>query len=160
MKVSPLLYIGQFNPMSIPNNSCSTFNSFTFRTKQQNILYPFSFAEKDAIHRRASGTVEHSSTPLDGSNVSTKDRQDNTPSCIEAPEQEVQCNYFPDQETLTEMNDDNNDSLELNDEEDPSPPNSASGIVGLSPTPLYNVSLFHQTEDSWIFSLIYGYKWW
>ena len=129
--------IGQFNPMSIPNKNCSTFNSFAFRTKQQNILYPFSFVEKDTIHRRA----------LDVSNEATIFGQGNTPSWIEAPEQEVQWNYFPDQETLTETNDDNNDSLELNDEEDPSPP-------------LYNISLFQQREDSWISSLIYKYRWW
>jgi hypothetical protein len=72
-----------------------------------------------------------------------------SPSWIEPPKQEVQWNYFPDQETLTEENDDKY-IPELNDEEDPLPPNS----------PLYNVSLFHQTEDSWISSLIYGYRWW
>ena len=72
-----------------------------------------------------------------------------TPSWIEPPEQEVQWNYFPDQDILTETNDDK-DLTELNNEEDPSPPNS----------PLYNETLFNPTEDSWITSLIYGYRWW
>ncbi len=129
MKASPLSSIGQFNPNSIPIHSCSTFTSHSFRTKQRNITYPFSFVEEE--------NKESSPTASD------------FPSWIEPPEQEVQWNYFPDQDILTETNDDK-DLTELNDEEDPSPPNS----------PLYNVSLFHQTEDSWISSLIYGYRWW
>ena len=128
MKASPLSYIGQFNPNSIPIYSCSTFTSHSFRTKQRNIIYPFSFLAQD-----------FSSSPT----------SNDPPSWIEPPEEEVQWNYFPNQETLTEENDDK-DFPELNDEEDPSPSNS----------PLYNVSLFHQTEDSWISSLIYGYRWW
>ncbi len=129
MIVSPLSSIRQFNPNSMPIHSCSTFTSHSFRTKQRNIPYPFSFVEEE--------------------NKDSSPTANDSPSWIEPPEQEVQWNYFPDEETLTEENDDN-DFSELNDEEDPSPPNS----------PLYNVSLFHQTEDSWISSLIYGYRWW
>ena len=129
MIVSPLSSIGQFNPTSMPIHSCSTFTSHSFRTKQRNIAYPFSFVEEE--------------------NKDSSPTANDSPSWIEPPEQEVQWNYFPDEETLTEKNDDN-DFSELNDKEDPSPPNS----------PLYNVSLFHQTEDSWISSLIYGYRWW
>ncbi len=128
MKVSPLSYIGQFNPKSMPIHSCSTFTSHAFRSKQRNIVYPFVFL----------GDLLFSSPTANDS-----------PSWIEPPEQEVQWNYFPDQDILTETNDDK-DLTELNDEEDPSPPNS----------PLYNASLFSQTEDSWITSLIYGYRWW
>jgi hypothetical protein len=139
MKVSPLSSIGQFNPNSMPIHSCSTFTSHSFRTKQRNIAYPFSFVEESLF----------SSSPT----------ANDPPSWIEPPEQEVQWNYFPDEETLTETND-NKDFSELNDEEDPSPPNSASGIDRLRLTPLYNVSFFNPTEDSWITSLIYGYRWW
>ena len=161
MKISPLPYIGQFDPNSIPTYSFSPFISHTVpyshsllekkdQTRQRNIVIPFSSPT-------ANDPLCISQIEVERIDQSTEGRQVDTPSWIESPEQEVQWNYFPDQETLTETND---DSLELNDEEDPSPPNSASGIVGLSPTPLYNVSLFHQTEDSWISSLIYGYKWW
>jgi len=129
MKVSPLSSIGQFNPNSMPIHSCSTFTSHSFRTKQRNIAYPFSFVEEE--------------------NKDSSPTANDSPSWIEPPEQEVQWNYFPDEETLTKENDDK-DFPELNDEEDPSPPNS----------PLYNVSLFHQTEDCWISSLIYSYRWW
>ena len=129
MIVSPLSSIGQFNPNSMQIHSCSTFTSHSFRTKQRNIVYPFSFVEEE--------------------NKDSSPTANDSPSWIEPPEQEVQWNYFPDEETLTETND-NKDFSELNDEEDPSPPNS----------PLYNVSLFNQTEDSWISSLIYGYRWW
>ena len=139
MKVSPLSSIGQFNPNSMPIHSCSTFTSHTFRTKQRNIAYPFAFVEESLF---SSPTANESLRRL-------RSYQGDSPSWIEPPKQEVQWNYFPDQETLTEENDDK-DIPELNDEEDPSPPNS----------PLYNVSLFHQTEDSWISSLIYGYRWW
>jgi hypothetical protein len=138
MKVYPLSYIGQLNPNSTPIHSCSTFTSHTFRTKQRNIVYPFAFIEESLF-----------------SSLTAND----PPSWIEPPEEEVQWNYFPDKDILTETNDET-DLPELNDEEDPSPSNSASGIVGLSPTPLYNVSLFNQTEESWISSLIYGYRWW
>jgi hypothetical protein len=125
MKVSSLSFIGQFNPNYIPINTFSTFTSYTFRTKQRNIIYSFSFLTHDFF------------------------TSNDTPSWIEPNEQEVQWNYFPDQDILTETNDDK-DLTELNNEGDPSPPNS----------PLYNVSLFNPTEDSWITSLIYGYRWW
>ena len=138
MEASPLSSIGQFNPNSMQIHSCSTFTSHSFRTKQRNIAYPFSFVEESLF-----------SSPT----------ANDPPSWIEPPEQEVQWNYFPDEETLTETND-NKDFPEIHPEEELTPPNSASGIVGLSPTPLYNVSLFNQHEESWISSLIYGYRWW
>jgi hypothetical protein len=128
MKVSPLSFIGQFNPKYIPIHSCSTFTSHAFRFKQRNIVYPFVFLGDFLF-----------SSPI----------ANDPPSWIEPSEQEVQWNYFPDQDILTETNDDR-DFSELNDEEDPSSTNS----------PLYNASLFSQTEDSWISSLIYGYRWW
>ena len=128
MKISPLPYIGQFDPNSMQIHSCSTFTFHSFRTKQRNIAYPFSFVEESLF-----------SSPT----------ANDPPSWIEPPEQVVQWNYFPDEETLTETND-NKDFPEIHPEEELTPPNS----------PLYNVSLFNQNEESWISSLIYGYRWW
>ena len=159
MKIYPLPYIGQFDPNSIPTHSFSPFISHTVpyshsllekkdQTRQRNIVIPFSSPT-------ANDPLCISQIEVERIDQSTEGRQVDTPSWIESPEQEVQWNYFPDQENLTKTND-NKDFPE----EELTPPNSASGIVGLNPTPLYNVSLFNQNEESWISSLIYGYRWW